>query len=195
MNWTMFNGSYLLVGAQLYDRAGNSAWFYDVAGIRTANQPELRFVAGSQRLARAGTSSYYWTVSATVENAGLAASGPVIVGLYQYDPDPGRTGSTTQQPLGQAMLGPLPSGGSATVQLQFSSNTIRTRLVYLMLDTNASMPDMDRGDNVLTVSLPPEAVPKMAASRGFTPGFELAATVAAAAMALVLVRRLRNLRG
>ena len=93
------------------------------------------------------------------------------------------------------MLGPLPTGGSATVQLQFSSNTIRTRLVYLMLDTNASMPDMDRGDNVLTVSLPPEAVPKMAASRGFTPGFELAATVAAAAMALVLVRRLRNLRG
>jgi len=193
-DWTPYNGSYLLVGVLLRDKAGNSAWYYRSVPIRTANLPELRFVAGSQHVTVQGTASYQLVISAVVENVGLAGSSPVLVGLYEYDPDPGHTGSTTQMPLAQTVIDPVPSGGSVSVQLPVSSKTIRTHYIYLMLNTNGSLPETDKSDNVISIILPPNAVPKLAASKG-APGFELAVMAAAAVMAMVLVRRLRNIRG
>ena len=191
-DWASYNGSYLLVGALLQDKAGNSAEYYHSVPILTANVPELRFVAGSQRSTLSETGTYHLVVSADIENMGPAASGPFLVGLYDYSPDIGKKGGTSGEPLSQAEINPVPSGGSVTVQLQFSSKTVRPpNLVYLMLDINGSQPDMDRSDNVISIGIRPVVQPH-ASEAGGAPGFGLVATVAAAVMALVIARRLRN---
>jgi hypothetical protein len=135
------------------------------------------------------------TISAMIENVGAANSSAVLVGWYQYDPDPNHHGSTTLAPLAQTVIGAVPSGGSVSVHLQLSSKYIRARLAYLMVDINGSMPEMDKSDNVVSFYLPGDAVrPAPAASAGAAPGFELVATAVAVMMAMLLVRRLRDIR-
>jgi DNA-binding transcriptional ArsR family regulator len=196
-DWTPYNGTYLLVGVLLVDNAGNSAWYYRSVPIHLAALPELRFVSGSPKAMVTGSGyDRMVTISAVIENVGTANSSAVLVGLYQYDPDPDHHGSTTTAPLAQAFIGAVPSGGSVSVHLQLSSKYIRARLAYLMVDTNGSMPEMDKSDNVISFNLPGDAVhPAPAASAGAAPGFELVATAVAVLLSMVLVRRLRNLRG
>jgi DNA-binding transcriptional ArsR family regulator len=195
-DWTPFNGSYLLVGVLLRDKAGNSAWYYRSVPIHIGAFPELRFVSGSPNAMVTGSGyDRMVTISAVIENVGTANSSAVLVGLYQSDPDLDHDGKTSSEPLVNTVLPAVPSGGSVSVHLQLSSKYIRARLAYLMVDINGSLPENDKSDNVVSFYLPGDAVrPAPAASSGMAPGFELVATAVAVMMAMMLFRRLRNLR-
>ena len=194
-DWTPYNGSYLLIGVQLFDKAGNNASFYHSVPIRTASLPELRFVPGSLNVTLSGTETYRTVIiTAAVENVGAVNSSPAQVGLYQQDPDPQHAGHTALMPLAVTETGAVPSGGRETIHLQLSSKSLRRGSVYLMLDPEGSLSETDKSDNVASVVLPPGAVPD-SHSVASQPGFELVVTTVAVAAGAILVRRLRNLRG
>ena len=191
-DWSAFNGSYLVIGVHLFDLAGNSAWYFRSELIRAALEVDIRLVPGSLAVSSSSTTRNI-IIRATVENAGTGASGNFTVALYALDPDPGRTGraSSGSQALDTDMIGPLPAGASATVELRVASSGLRGAIAYVMIDPGGNIPEAEKSDNVASIVIPKKYIAKAEGASGM-PGFETVAALAAVTTMLLLGDRIRR---
>ena len=194
-DWSVYNGSFLVIGAHLYDRTGNSAWYFDSGPIRTFAGPELSIDTGSLTASADRTGGRYVVIRGVVRNDGTGDAGDVPIGIYSQDPDPLRTGRASGSALGTVDAGPLAAGASAQFELRISSKKVRPGIAYLMVDPGGNLSEADEGNNVVSMNIPASAIPSPPAAEGANaPGFGLAAAVVALATVIVLGGRLRKLR-
>ena len=194
-DWSIYNGSYLLIGVHLFDRAGNSAWYFNSEPVRTFFGPELDIVAGSLTASADRSGGNYVLIKGSVRNDGNGDAGQVLVAIYSLDPDPLRTGRASRSSLATVDAGPLAAGASAQFEMRMTSRNIRPGIAYLMVDPGGNVSEADEGNNVVSMNIPASAIPdKPAAAGAMAPGFGLAAAVGALVAVIVLGGRPRKPR-
>ncbi|MBM4250281.1 MAG: helix-turn-helix domain-containing protein [Euryarchaeota archaeon] len=193
-DWSSRAGRYLVITADLRDRAGNAASCRFFEKVVPVSGPDLQVVPGSLDFGSLDRNSF--RLSLRLSNTGSEDAPEVTVSVFGRDPDVPRTGRAAPDAVkvasGVAAL--VPAGGSETINLTVDNRRLLSRTIYLMADPDDEVLETEEGDNVMRATVPapipigPTPV-SPSEGKGFTPGMELGAALLALGLVTMLARR------